>query len=173
MAVGNLEFIKSVEVTSSVSSIDVDNVFTDDYDVYFVTITGFSTTSTIQTSLNLRYINNSGVVSSSATYDRANLFLNTQSAFSEDRATNETSHKFAPFDLTPENGNVAFYIYNPFDSSSYTFLNFQMASSRAAHFLGVKGIGVQKNAEAHRGFQILEELARPFDEGQINVYGVQ
>tara|TARA_Y100000004_G_scaffold192317_1_gene252647 strand:- start:9 stop:527 length:519 start_codon:yes stop_codon:yes gene_type:complete len=169
----NLEFIKSVEVTSSVSSIDVDNVFTDKYDVYFVTITGFSTTSSTQTNLNLRFIDSTGSVETGSTYDYAGLALNSQSAFGEAKSTSATSIEFAPFDLTPENGNLAFYIYNPFDSSSFTFLNYQMASSRAVHFLGHKGIGVEHTAQLHRGFQMLEVLSRPFDEGKISVYGVK
>ena len=169
---GNLELIKSVEVTSSVSSINVDNVFTDDYDVYFVSLTGFSTTGTVQTNLRIRYINSSGVVQSSATVDYAYLLQNAHTTFGENRDTSATAQELGPFDLTPENANLAFYIYNPFDSSSYPFLNYQMATVRSGNFGGVKGIGVQKNAETHRGFQILETQARPFDEGKISVYGL-
>ena len=169
----NLQFIKSVEVTSSSSTFNVDNVFTDKYDVYFIKLTGFSTTGSTQTNLRLRYITSAGVVSTSATYDYAGLALNSQSAFGESKNTNQTSILFAPFDLSPEESNMVFYIHNPFDSSSYTFLNYQQASQRSGHFLGHKGIAVLKNAEAHRGFQMLEILGRPFNKGKVSVYGVK
>ena len=39
---GNLEFIKSVEVTTSTSSVDVTNCFSSDYDVYKITTNNFN-----------------------------------------------------------------------------------------------------------------------------------
>ena len=43
----NLQFIKSVEVTSSTSSVDIDNVFTDNYDVYSILFTDFEIKSIV------------------------------------------------------------------------------------------------------------------------------
>tara|TARA_R100001163_G_C5040126_1_gene178459 strand:- start:247 stop:765 length:519 start_codon:yes stop_codon:yes gene_type:complete len=170
---GNLEFIKSVEVTSSVSSIDVDNVFTDDYDVYFVTVVGFSTVGTTQTRLYLRYIDSSGTVENGSTYDYATLRLNSNTAFTEAKSTTATYQQYSQIDQEPESSALSFYVFNPFDSSSYTFQTYQQASAAVGGFKGIKGIGVEHTAQSHRGFQILEISTRPFDKGKIFVYGVK
>ena len=173
MVVGNLEFIKSVEVTSSVSSIDVDNVFTDDYDVYFVTVVGFSTTGTTQTRLNLRYIDSSGTVVNGSTYQYATLRLNSGTAFTEATSTTQTYQQYSQIDQEPESSGLSFYVFNPFDSSSYTFQTYQQSSAANGGFLGIKGIGVEPTAQSLRGFQILEVSTRPFNTGKIFVYGVK
>jgi len=172
MAVGNLEFIKSVEVTSSVSSIDVDNVFTNDYDVYFVTVVEFATTGTLGTRLNLRYIDSSGTVESGSTYDYATLRLNSGTSFTEAKSTTATYQQYSQIDQEPEVAALSFYVFNPFDSSSYTFQTYQQASATGGGFLGIKGIGVEHTAQSHRGFQILEVSTRPFNQGKISVYGL-
>jgi hypothetical protein len=169
----NLEFIKSVEVTSSVSSIDIDNVFTDKYDVYYISITGFGTVGTSQTRLYLRYIDSSGSVESSSTYDYATLRMGAGSAFTEAKTTTANYQQFSQIDKSPEGAGLSFYVFNPFDSSSYTFLTFQMASHYGSTFLGTKGIGVEHTAQSYRGFQILEISTRPFDKGTVSVYGVK
>jgi len=169
----NLEFIKSVEVTSSVSSIDVDNVFTDDYDVYFVTVVGFSTTGTTQTRLNLRYIDSSGTVESGSTYEYATLRLNSGSAFTEAKSTNNTFQQYSQIDQEPEGAGLSFYVFNPYDSSSYTFQTYQQSSAVSGGSIGIKGIGVEHTEQSHRGFQILEISTRPFDKGKISVFGVK
>ncbi len=169
----NLQFIKSVEVTSSTSSIDIDNVFTDNYDVYFISLTGFGTTSTQQTRLYLRYIDSSGSVESGSTYDYATLRMFAGSSFTEANSTTATYQQFSQIDQSPEGAGLSFYVFNPFDSSSYTFLTFQMASNYGSSFLGTKGIGVEHTAQSHRGFQILEISTRPFNSGTISVYGVK
>jgi hypothetical protein len=70
--------------------------------------------------------------------------------------------------------NLGFYVFNPYDSSSYTFTTSQMAGNNSAGFYGHKGIGVHKSAETIRGLQLYESnVARTFGGGQINIYGVK
>ena len=37
----NLEFISSINSTTNVSTVSMDNVFSSEYDVYYLTVTGF------------------------------------------------------------------------------------------------------------------------------------
>jgi hypothetical protein len=70
--------------------------------------------------------------------------------------------------------NLGFYVFNPYDSSSYTFTKSQMAGKNSGDFYGNKGIGVHKSAETIRGLQLYEsDAARTFGGGQINIYGVK
>ena len=169
----SLEFIKSVDVTSSTSSINVDNVFSDNYDVYFITVVGFTTAGTTQTRLNLRYIDSSGTVESGSTYDYATLRLNTSTAFTEAKSTTQTYQQYSQIDRNPEGAGLSFYVFNPYDTNSYTFQTYQQSSSINGGSMGIKGIGVEHTAQSHRGFQILEISTRPFDKGKITVFGVK
>jgi len=169
---GSLEFITSVEVTSSTSSVDIDNVFTDNYDVYSILVTDFETVGSTQTALHLRYIDSSGSVITGSTYDYAYLQMDNDTSFSEIRSTTATTLKFNEVDIQPEGAGFQIYIYNPFNSSSYTFANWQTASFYSSKLRGTKAIGVEHTAQSIRGFQLLEIATRPFDRGKISVYGL-
>ena len=171
----NLRLIDETTVSASTSSVNVTDVFSADFDIYKITTNNFSTVGTTQTALDLRFINASGSVITASEYDYAYLNLKANTTFAEVRATNSSfiDNFFAVPDQSPEGAGLSFYVFNPFDSSSYTFLTFQMASNYGSSFLGTKGIGVEHTAQSHRGFQILEISTRPFNSGTISVYGVK
>ena len=172
----NLEFIKSVEVTSSTSSVDIDNVFTDKYNSYYITVTDFQTVSTTQTALYLRYIDSSGSVITGSTYDYAFLQMDSLRAFADIKSISNTQIKFNEIDDAPTGAGFIVYIHNPYDTSSYTFANWQTSSSwtgGSRELRATKGIGVEKTAQSIRGFQLFEVNTRPFDLGKISVYGVK
>ena len=171
---GNLEFIKSVEITSSTSSVDVTDCFSTDYDVYKITTNDFSTVGTDSTQLYARYINSSGSVISASDYDIAYLNLKSNLAFGESRFTNQTSlfFQFGTIDQSPESNGAVAYIFNPFLSSSYTF-SLSQSSAMSTNLLGTKHIGVLKQSASMTGIQIFEANgSRPFDSGKISVYGL-
>jgi len=172
----NLEFIKSVEVTSSTSSVDIDNVFTDNYDVYSILVTDFETVGSTQTALHLRYIDSSGSVITGSTYDYAYLQMDSIRAFADIKNTNKTFLDYNLIDKAPTGAGLISYIYNPYSASSYTFSSWQNVSvwqAGALELRGTKGIGVEKTAQSIRGFQIYETDTRPFDKAKISVYGVK
>jgi len=176
MAVGNLEFINSFEVTSSTSSFDVDNIFSDEYDVYCLSLTNFQTVGTTQTRIYLRFIDSTGTVVTGSTYDYAYLQMDSIRAFAEPKNTNTTALDYNLVDKAPTGAGLISYIYNPYNSSSYTFSNWQNVSvwqAGALELRGTKGIGVEKTAQSIRGFQIYEINTRPFDKGRVSVYGVK
>jgi hypothetical protein len=174
MAVGNLEFIDSFEITSSTSAFSCDNVFSDKYDVYNIIASGICLVGTTQTNLDMRLIDNSGSVISASEYDFASLVLNANTSFSEGKYTNGSlwNNVFGKDDGV-EGSSASIYIYNPYDSSSYTFMQSQASGDNGTALVGYKNIGVHKVAETIRGFQLLETATRPFDEGTISVYGVK
>ena len=168
-----LQLIKSQTITSSVSTFDVTDVFSGNYDVYKIVTRGISTTGTAATGVKIRLINSSGSVVSTSDYDYAYISMLSSGATSDTRSTNNTyiEEIFGIAYQSPQNANSVVYCYNPFSSSSYTFLNF---SASAGQLRAPKGIGVYKQNTSMTGFQILDSTgARPFGSGQIAVYGVK
>jgi len=171
----NLQFIKEVSISASTSSTSVDNVFSSDYDVYCIVCRGFSTVGTSGTFLGVRFIDNSGNVVTDAEYDWADLELRSDAGFSDDNDEGATFMRLqGAFDQKPESTGAVIYVYNPSDSGSYTFITTQSSGSTGGNGRGGKGIGVHKTAETVRGFAIIETVAsRPYDSGNISVYGVK
>ena len=175
----NLEFINSTSITAGVTTVNVDNVFSANYDVYYCNIIGFFHDVDISNGVEgLRLIDSSGSVISASEYDYATLNLKSYTTFTETRNTSDTRIWIGLLsDQLSDSGgaNVGFYIFNPYDSSSYTFVTSQASGRNSGESLaGFKGIGVHKSAETIRGFQLYESnSARTFGGGTINVYGVK
>ena len=170
MAVGNLEFIKSASGTS-VASLDVTDCFSADYDVYYVTITKSDTTSTDYTYG--RIINASGVDSGS-NYTYAYLQMTSASAFTEGRSASTTTMTGMSYQSTGTADGIghSFYVFNPYDSSSYTFFTSQSAGFWSGVGLyGFKGIYVHKVAEQVTGLHF--NRSGSFDTITVNVFGVK
>ena len=171
----NLQFIHEENIFESTSSTSVDNVFTASYDVYMITCNNFSTVGTSGTFLGVRFIDNSGSVVTGSEYDWADLEMTSQTSFSEDNDTGATFMRLqGGFDQKPESTGAVIYVYNPSDSGSYTFITTQSSGSTGGYGRGGKGIGVHKTAETVRGFAIIETIgSRPYDSGEIRVFGVK
>ena len=171
MAVGNLEFIKSAS-GSSVTTLDVTNCFTSKYDVYVFSIDKVDAQAGGY--FNLRFLDSGGTVISASEYDFASLNMNANTSFSEGKYTSGSlwNNVFGKDDGV-EGSSASIYISNPYDSSSYTFMQSQASGDNGTALVGFKSIGVHKVAETIRGFQLLETATRPFDEGKISVYGVK
>ena len=169
----NLQFINSFEITSAVSSLNCDNVFTAEYDVYKIVATKLETAGSTANG-NLRLIDSSGNVESSS-YDFAYLSMKPESSFGEVKVIGGTFWQefFGNPDKAPQGSGTIGYIYNPFDSSSYTFCNWQSFHSQGSVNRGYKAIGVHKFAESMRGFQLQESLGNNITAGTISVYGVK
>ena len=76
-----LNFISSVEISSSQSTTNVDNIFSSTYDNYKIILRAMSTVGTSDTQLNARLIDNSGSVISDSEYDYSVFQLNSSYGF--------------------------------------------------------------------------------------------
>jgi hypothetical protein len=168
---GNLEFIKSAS-GSSVSSLSITNCFSDKYDVYYLSmVTNDLSTATDN---NYRYIDNAGSVISDSEYDYASLFMTMYSGFTEGKATSGSSALGVSFGNNGTEGfGLSMYIYNPFDSSSYSFAQVQSVFRYpAGGNQGYKSISVHKSAEKITGINFFPSSGT-FDNIEINVFGVK
>jgi len=173
MPTGNLEFIKSVSGTS-VSSLSVTDCFSAKYDVYQVLIAKLDSTATAYGYL--RFIDSGGSVISDLEYDYAQLDLTSYSTpFAQNRSTtaqNKGLLGFAGGTGTADMGGFLITVYNPNDSSSYTFYNGQSSIKASSGLAGSKYIGVHKVAEQITGINILP-ASGSWDNITVNVYGVK
>tara|TARA_R100001463_G_scaffold136065_1_gene200549 strand:- start:72 stop:584 length:513 start_codon:yes stop_codon:yes gene_type:complete len=168
---GSLEFIKSASGTS-VSSLSVTDCFSANYNVYYLSmVTNDLSTATDN---NYRYIDNGGSVISDSSYDYASLFMPMYANFTEGKATNGSSALGVSFGNNGTEGfGLSMYIYNPFDSSSYSFAQVQSAFRYpAGGNQGYKSISVYKVAESCTGINFFPSSGT-YDNIEINVYGVK
>ena len=173
----NLEFIKSVSGTS-VSSLDVTDCFSATYDVYFISL-AVTNQSTGTANIDARLLDSGGSEVSTSTYDFAGLDLNSHTTFAEVRLTSQTSYKnltISDNNNPQEDGNAGFYIFNPYDSSSYTFITNQAAmifesGGTTNRFRGRKNIYVEKTAQSNTGLKFIPNTGNC--DIEVSVYGVK
>jgi hypothetical protein len=168
----NLQFIKSASATST-TSISVTDCFTSEYDVYAITMNNLSGSSGSPSQVSLRFIDNTDSPITTANYDTAVLTMIASSSFTETKNTNQTdSELFGYADYPPESSQSILYVFNPTDTSSYTFFTVQNSSAVSSDMYGHKGIGVLTETTEVTGIQFLAH-SNNFDSGTISVYGVK
>jgi len=171
----NLRLINETEITSDVTTVNITDVFSADFDIYKITTKNLSATSGSLFAWNqLRFINSSGSILTSANYDMAQLQLADNATFGELRSTNQTSLQyFINFSNTTGGEGGVFYIFNPFSSSSYTFAIKQVSEwGNSGRHETYKGIGVFKNTSSCTGFNIFNVSGYNF-QGTIRTYGLR
>jgi len=170
----NLEFIKNVNGKSNVSSFDVTNVFSAKYDVYKIVTT--ITTDSAFIEVPMRLLDSGGSQISSAEYDYAFLELRSSTTFGQGKNTGQTSiiRPMRTGSGTASAGSNVVYIFNPYDSSSYTFLTYQVSAwaSDTPQLAGQKGISVHKSAETISGFKYFVS-SNNITSHNVSVYGVK
>jgi len=166
----NLELINNTSF-SSTANIDVTNVFSADYDVYKIIVVTTSGTNNYIPSL--RLIDSGGSVISSG-YDEAHLEMK-YTGFTEFTKTNVSRFRIAgnTGSSAGQGSASTIYIFNPYSSTSYTFLTEQSMVDITGIQAGQKGIGVLKQSASMSGFRIYEQIYGANLSGKISVYGVK
>lgn len=168
----NLRLINETSTTGTVSTLNVTDVFTADFDIYKIVINDLDVTANPY--IYLRFINTSGSVISSG-YDIAWLNMYSWTTFTESKATNfdKIGLGWANSNASDANIGIVAYVFNPFSSSSYSFT----INQSSAHTLGtgmgsLKGIGVLKNTASMGGFQCLLNTGS-IEQLTVKTYGLR
>ena len=170
----NLEFIKSASGTS-VSSFTVNDCFSADYEVYKIVVDDINMNLTAGIRGRIRFVDTSETVITSSNYDYAVQQLHSFQAFGENKATNTSVIDYFTIDIenTAEGNGGIIYIYNPYSSSTYTFLNFQTGFyNEGSGGQGQKGIGVLKTTDSIGGINFTAHSGN-IDSISLSVYGVK
>ena len=164
----SLRLLNETTVSSAVSSITVDNLFTSDFDIYKVTITaeGVSVTGS-----NLRFVNSAGAIVVSSQYDKAMQIARANASISELKSTDATELQYFGGVYDPEGGNMVYYIFNPTNSSSYTFIMSQGSSSDGGNGRAYKQIGILTELSSITGLNFVFNDAN-VDVASIKTYGI-
>jgi len=171
----SLQFIKSAS-GNIVTSLNITDCFSANYDVYYLSITKIDQSSN-GTFVYHRLLDSSNVAISDSSYDQAILILSSGGAFSEYRTTNQSSGfgiaGYGMRDSEDGMGNGA-YIFNPYDSSSYTFFTAQSSFilNAGTTMEGYKTISVLKSAEQCNGIQLNAGVG-DFTNIKATIYGVK
>ena len=172
----NLELIQEFTIDDNTTNADIDNVFSDRYDVYQITLTNYNNkTDTGGNRTQIRFIYSAGNVETGASdYAYASLELRAGGAFVEHKSTGTSLIDDVNRVDTTASGNTNVIIYNPYSSGSYTFCQWQSATqSDPLTILGWKGIGVLKLAESMRGIRFVQVGNMGGDNIKCSVYGVK
>jgi|TARA_R100000152_G_C6728523_1_gene153513 hypothetical protein len=168
----DLRLLNQTTVSSSVSTVNVTNVFSSDFDIYKIVFDGISTAGSTATPLHARLLNSSGSPITSSEYDYVFELMKAEASFTESRATNQTKwdNFFGNPDDNPELVSGVAYIFNPFSSSSYTFAINQVAVETRRFY---KMIQVFTELTSITGFQAFESNSRPINSGVFKTYGLR
>ena len=170
----NLEFIKSVNVQTASSTVQITDCFTDTYDVYKIVISDWSTDGSGNFG-QVRFID-SGGSTLTTNYDYAYQQLIDDSSFAEVRNTSATLFRgIGAQDNrdTFKNLGCVLYVYNPTDTGSYTFVTSQSSYfNHPSVFQGYKMIGVQTSTSDITGIEFFMS-ADNIDFFKASVYGVK
>lgn len=170
---GSLEFITSQTVTSMTSAIDFTNVFTDEYDVYYLE------TKNVQSSQNgyttgITFYEN-GVLESAGVYDYGLQGGRDNGTFSNGKTTTSAwIHIGADTDNTTANSSNSYcYIYNTRDASKFTYVSFiatgQFGTTGAIRYGG----GVLPQASTVDGFRLRSTYSTGQITGEFKLFGVK
>jgi len=167
----NLQFIKQV-VGTDVASLEMTDIFSANYDVYQIQLVGAEVSNDDYNYF--RVINASGTDTGS-NYCYADLLMYSFTSFAEVKSASSTTANYLGY-LYPANYDdgigVTMTVYNPFNSSSYTFFNAQFSSfANGVGLYGGKAIMAHKVAEQITGISL--QRTGTFKKIIANIYGVK
>jgi len=175
-SMSNLRLINETSFTD-VSSVNIENVFSSDFDIYKLTL-DMGKTSAGVVSIEHRLINASGSIITASNYDFANLKLDSGGSFAtNERDTNSNDIRGlgqVGTDVNTHSAGAVAYYFNPFSSSFYTFLTMQssyFADASPDRYFGYKGIAVLKQTASMSGINIFSTSGNYT--GTAKIYGLR
>ena len=170
----NLRLINETTVSSGVATVNITDVFSSDYDIYKIVST--ANILNADKDIYMRYINSSGLIVTDSNYDTATLTMKGHSSYSETPSTKVNINYGGLFNLTSgnESGGAVEYVFNPTDTSSYTFGINQSIGMYSTGTYGTKGIRVLKQTNSITGIHLYNgESTDNFGGGTVKIYGLR
>lgn len=170
----NLRLLNETTTDGTVSSIQVNDVFSADFDIYKIT-TDLSNETNSPKGINMRLINSSGSVITSSNYDRAISEMYAAQAFVQSRTSNASyfNQAFGLLKYPPEAGVGVSYIFNPFSSSAFTTMINHNFSTWSGNKASLKSIFILKQLSSCTGFQAYLSSTNFHSTSVIKTYGLR
>jgi len=167
----NLRLIKGTNISSSVTSISITNVFTSDFNIYKIIGSNIVTDSgTNDISIRLLDSSSSAINETSYAYAIARLRATGANEVSDTDDTKFTlgmGQSATDFGL----GSVG-YIINPFESDTYTYFISQSAGLSGTEGRAFKYVGALKKVASATGIQIIADTQN-ITQARIEIYGLR
>tara|TARA_R100000655_G_scaffold56508_1_gene94658 strand:- start:18 stop:530 length:513 start_codon:yes stop_codon:yes gene_type:complete len=166
-----LEFITQVS-TTGVAFLNTGQIFSAQYDNYFIQLE-LASSSTYN---EIYMTDSSNNKLTTAKYDQAMLVMKSNTSFTEHRDTGASVgwREFGAYiDNEDEGYGMSFYLFNPFDSSKYTFGIAQSASMVSNVLWGGKAVALYESAEQCNGLYLTNSGTVTMDYIRANIYGVK
>jgi hypothetical protein len=171
-----LRLINETTVTNS-SSVTITNMFNEDFDIYKVEVVGLHQNDGTQNACTMRLVNSSGSVVTASEYDKAQLNIDAYASYYDDRSTNQDKlYRFlGNLDNEPSSASTTMYVFNPYSSSSYTFMLKQGASLwGTADFSNFKAIAVLTQLSSITGINFFPDgTSGKTLSGVVRTYGLR
>ena len=173
LIMGSLKFLKSAS-GSSVSTLSFTGCFPTNFNTFVMTLEDLDI-SAGNAQMQMRFIDSSQAVISDSEYDYAYRNLKSFGAYTDvkDVGTTEMQGLIWLDDFVYSAGDLTVWIYNPTDSSEYTYVTYASSSfiATSANY-ATKGIGVHKSEELITGVNLLLDSGT-MDKIRVNMYGVE
>lgn len=169
----NLRLLSDTDLVDGVTTFSATDVFNADFDIYKITINNLSHNSGSPAQISYRFINSSGSVVTASNYDSCSFRQFSDASFSDQSGNDENDTRLMGYaDFDTEASGFVIYIFQPFLSSSYTYIISQSANAVSGAFTGFRSIAVLKQTSAITGFQIIAS-SNTLDSGNMKVYGLR
>ena len=165
----NLRLINETEL-SSATIFDITDVFTTDFDIYQLTLNNMNTSA--DAGVYIQFLNTSGsLVNTNIDYATLEMYSNT--TFGSTRATNTSLVKFATCGgATAESMSAELWIFNPMNSSSYTF-GLSQSNAFENNMESHKTIFVQKQTQQIAGLRFIAQSSATMSGAIARVFGLR
>ena len=172
----NLRYISTTEITSAVNTLNITDVFTDDFDIYVIEGIDIAMTNGGGDYLFGRVINSSGSELTS-NYDYATGYIpSSSSTLTAETGSSKTEWESLNFigAGTEDIGNITMYIFNPTNTSSFTFYSLQASSFRTPSTINYmwRSVGAHESTASITGIQFSAKTGN-MDSGKFKIYGLR
>lgn len=172
----SLELVKAVDLGQDTRTVTATDIFTSDYDVYWVTINDLTSGYGIGTFSFARYLNTSDTEITSSNYNYAYFNATTYTTpFGQDKNTGQDKlTNFVIADANPEAPEYNFWVYNPMNSSEHTSMTLKIGNSNTVNQGAYNnGIAVLKETTQVSGMSFTHTFAdQIFNGGTLRSYGL-
>jgi hypothetical protein len=170
----NLRLLNETTPTS-VTSFQVNDVFTDDFNTYKITISDVDSSSS-STWSHMRFVNSSGSLITSSEYSYVNFQYRSYASFGRNAGTNPNEMRYVFFESSADSGaGAVIWVFNPTDTSSHTYMLSESTGFNTASGGGIDGtkmIGNLWNTSNITGFGF-RRISGTYDNLTVRTYGLR
>lgn len=172
----NLRYINTTEISTTVNTVNIENVFTDDFDIYVIEGNDIGMTNGGGDYLYGRVLNSSGSqITSDYVYATAYM-PSSSTTMTEEGLTGRTEWESLAFVGDGGNDTIAFtmYIFNPTNANQHTYYYLEASTHRNSSGICYlwRSIGVQQSTQEIKGIQFSAKTGN-MDRGKFQIYGLR